>query len=147
MRKIFRFKYEPCNNMCYAWCDKLPSLLRTMGEKERVTLVDRMVKAHDNLCDNPDYSFGVDTDENMTNFVAHFRTPEFTHIYHSRSFEECVNKVCDDVLKAEIPQIALDCPYGENGNEDLGNEILKFCLDENYKLLEERHCECKAHTA
>lgn len=38
MRKIFRFKYEPCNNMCYAWCDKLPSLLRDMDLNERTVL-------------------------------------------------------------------------------------------------------------
>lgn len=35
MRKLFRFKYEPCNKTCYAYCSKLMKELRTTPEQPR----------------------------------------------------------------------------------------------------------------
>ena len=83
MRKLFRFKYEPCNGDCYAWCDHLPNELMKVSEEERQTIVGLMVEAHNKLCDNPEYSFGVDLDEGTRIFVAHFRTPEATEVFCS----------------------------------------------------------------
>lgn len=147
MRKLFRFKYETCNGMCYAWCDKLTKELRRLDEITRQDLVKTMVQAHNHLCDNPAFSFGVDVDKKGTTFVAHFRTPDKTELFSSPNFKDCVYEVCQEVLKEEIPQVSGDCVFGDSGAEDLGREILKFCTDEGYKQLEERHCECKAHSA
>lgn len=143
MRKLFRFKYEPCTGTCYAWCDHLITELRNIDEFSRKLLVKQMVDAHNKLCDNPEYSFGVDVDENKTVFVAHFRTPEATNLYYKNNFKECVEAVCNNVLKTIIPQKNGKCIFGDNGSEDLGNEILKFCVDEFFNQLKERHCECK----
>lgn len=143
MRKLFRFKYEPCNGTCYAWCDHLIEELRELDVTKRNQIVSLMVDAHNKLCDNPDFSFGVDVDENHTVFVAHFRTPERTDLFHSRVFSECVEKVCSEVLKTEIPQISGICQYGDNGAEDLGNEILKYCQDEAFAELKNKECPCK----
>lgn len=145
MRKLFRFKYEPCNGTCYAYCDRLIAELRKLADPR--ILVSHMVAAHNKLCDNPDYSFGVDVDEKENVFVAHFRTPEKTDLYSGRSFEDVVNEVCHAVTGAEIPQASGQCNFGSNGAEDLGREILEMCTDEAYGRLQERHCECKAHAA
>jgi len=56
MRKLFRFKYEPCNKTCYAYCQRLMTELRALPKVECQELVDAMVKAHNRLCDNPEFS-------------------------------------------------------------------------------------------
>jgi len=147
MRKLFRFKYEPCNGTCYAWCSKLPFQLRQLNSSDRIKLVETMVQAHNKLCDNPAYSFGLDVDEKNNVFVSHFRTPEKTNLYSSASFSECVELVCNEVLSTPIPQVDDHCNFGNNGAEDLGNEILKFCTNDGFKELQERHCECKSHAS
>lgn len=146
MRKLFRFKYEPCNGTCYAWCDKLIKELRKLESDERMGLVQTMVDAHDRLCDNPAYSFGVDMDEKNGLFIAHFKTPQFVNLYSSIEFKDAILQVCEAVMKEEIPQISGECNFGQNGAEDLGREILKYCTDEMQKELSEKHCECKAHS-
>jgi hypothetical protein len=145
MRKMFRFKYEPCNGTCYAWCDTLIRRLRELPDSNREALVALMVEAHDKLCDNPEYSFGVDTNNEQNVFVAHFRTPDKTDLYTSVNFKEAVAAVCKAVLETDIPQISGACEFGDNGAENLGREILKFCTDEAFFELEARHCECKSH--
>ena len=146
MQKLFRFKYEPCNGMCYAWCDKLTTELLKLTVGNRQALVATMTKAHDRLCDNPNYSFGVDVDAAGTTFVAHFRTPEKTDLYSSKDFVNVVSMVCTEVMKADIPQIKGDCVYGANGAEDLGREILRACEDIAYREEHHNNCPCK-HTA
>lgn len=143
---MFRFKYEPCNGTCYAWCDSLIRRLREMDETKRRQLVQMMVDAHNRLCDNPAYSFGVDTDDKNL-FVAHFRTPEKTDLYSGTSFSEVVEQVCTAVMATDIPQVSGACNFGDNSTEDLGREILRYCTDEAFLELEARHCECKAHAA
>lgn len=49
MRKLFRFKYEPCNKTCYAYCSKLMGELRKLPDGERRDLVASMVEAHNRL--------------------------------------------------------------------------------------------------
>lgn len=147
MRKMFRFKYEPCNGTCYAWCDSLIRQLRDMTEEKRKETVALMVKAHNKLCDNPLYSFGVDMDDNLGIFVAHFRTPDKTDLFSGKTFVEVVEQVCGAVLATEIPALTGACNFGDNGAEDLGREILRFCSDIGFAELQERHCECKAHAA
>ncbi len=147
MRKLFRFKYEPCNGMCYAWCDKLTIELRKLSDQHRQTLVALMVEAHSHLCDNPDYSFGVDVDEINGHFAAHFRTPTTTDLYSGDSFSGVVTRVCREVLGTHVPTVEGECVFGDNGAESLGEEILRFCTEEGFKELQQRHCECKAHVA
>lgn len=147
MRKLFRFKYEPCSGTCYHWCDNMIRRLRELTETDRQSLVQTMVKAHDKLCDNPAYSFGVDSDENLGLYVAHFRTPEKTDLFSGKNFRDVVLKVCEVVLATDIPTINGQCNFGGNGAEDLGREILKFCTDFGFAQLQERHCECKSHKA
>jgi len=145
MRKLFRFKYEPCNKTCYAYCATLMIELRKLSEAERLALVGGMVDAHNRLCDNPDYSFGVDVDEENHIFVAHFRTPQSTDLFGNRDFAKCVRVVCEKVMSTEIPPGTGECCFGDNGAEDLGREILKFCTDVGYAEVLEKHCECKVH--
>ena len=104
-----------------------------------------MVKAHNNLCDNPDYSFGIDLDDKTGLLVAHFRTPEKTNLYSHTSFSDCVEEVCSVVLNENIPQNTGACTYGNHGTEDLGTEILRACVDEVYR--EEHHKQCPCHNA
>lgn len=147
MRKLFRFKYEPCNGTCYAWCDVLPNELMKISEQKRQEIVGLMVKAHNNLCDNIDYSFGVDLDENTKMFVAHFRTPKSTDIFVGTTFSDCVRKVCDRVLSTEIPQVNGICTYGNSGSEDLGTEILRACTDLTFREQHHNECPCHANVA
>lgn len=142
MRKLFRFKYEPCNGTCYAWCDILPEELNKFSETARKLIVTAMVEAHGKLCDNPDYSFGVDLDEKYRMFVAHFRTPTYTHTYISPNLDECVYQVCAAVIQAEIPQVSGACNFGEHGSEDLGRDILKACTDSVYRKEHHENCPC-----
>lgn len=142
MRKLFRFKYEPCNGTCYAWCDHLPNELMKMDEEQRHLTIRTMVAAHDRLCDNPDYSFGVDLDHNTGIFVAHFRTPTNTEIFANISFADVVKEVTDQVMSTEIPTISGACTYGDNGAENLGAEILKACLDLDYRQAHHDNCPC-----
>lgn len=142
-RKIFRFKYEPCNGTCYAWCEALVHCLR--NDPDHTQLVNMMVEAHEKLCDNPDYSFGVDFSQKTGVYVAHFRTPDKLNVFASTSFREVVEDVCAAVMDEDIPFLLASCIFGGNGTEDLGREILRFCTDEGVKLLAEHHCECKAH--
>lgn len=141
MRKLFRFKYEPCNGTCYAWCDFLPNELNKLTPAECEKTVAQMVAAHARLCDNPAYSFGVDFDDL---FVAHFRTPGSTDLFISNTFADCVDQVCKKVMDTEIPQVDGSCTYGDNGAEDLGREILRACTDEAYRELHHKNCPCHA---
>ena len=143
MRKLFRFKYEPCAGTCYAWCDHLPNELNKSTEEQRKALIEMMVKAHNSLCDNPDYSFGIDMDEKIGVFVGHFRTPEKTNVYAHVTFADCVTEICSVVLSEKIPVIKGACTYGDNGAEDLGKEILRACIDEVYR--EKHHQACPCH--
>ena len=145
MRKLFRFKYEPCNKTCYAWCQKLTTELRKLEPVYRENLVNNMVVAHNKLCDNPNYSFGLDVDENNDVFVSHFRTPNKTDLYSNKSFAAAIETVCEEVMKTDIPQIIGNCVFGDNGAEDLGKTILKYCTDAEYAKIKDTHCECKAH--
>lgn len=147
MRKLFRFKYEPCNGTCYAWCDVLPGELNKMPDEERKETVRMMVDAHSRLCDNPDYSFGVDMDSVRGLFVGHFRTPGSTELFSADSFGECVTKVCGKVLSTEIPVINGACTYGDHGSEDLGTEILRACTDEVYRKAHHDACPCHSNVA
>ena len=146
MRKLFRFKYEPCNKTCYAYCSKLMTELRALSRNCRESLVAKMVKAHGHLCDNPAYSLGLDVEEAMNVFVAHLRTPEKTELFCGREFENVVLSVCEATLLEKIPNSPSgECRYGDNGAENLGREILKFCTDAGYAMIANSHCECKSH--
>ena len=142
MRKMFRFKYEPCKGDCYVWCDSLPEELNKLSEEKRRLIVELMVKAHDRLCDNPDYSFGIDREDSSGMFVAHFRTPAATDTYLNSSFAESVETICAEVMKADIPQVSGACSYGDNGAEDLGREILRACTDLVYRKDHHDNCPC-----
>lgn len=142
MRKLFRFKYEPCNGTCYAWCDVLPEELNKYSEEKRRLIVEAMVHAHGLLCDNPDYSFGVDLEENYGMFVAHFRTPTYTHTFLSSKLDEVVALVCIAVKEANIPKVDGACNFGDSGSEDLGREILRACEDLVYREEHHQNCPC-----
>lgn len=142
MRKLFRFKYEPCAGTCYHWCDALPEELNKINEADRRLIVTLMVEAHAKLCDNPDYSFGIDRQDVTGMFVAHFRTPEQTDTFLNPNFSESVQAVCKVVLAANIPVINGACGFGEHGSEDLGKEILKACTDIAYREEHHNNCPC-----
>lgn len=106
-----------------------------------------MVQAHDRLCDNPEYSFGVDLDEQNHVFVAHFRTPTSTDTFSSRSFYEIVQQVTQRVMHTDIPQVDGACRFGDNGAENLGQEILRACNDAIYREEHHKNCPCSKNQA
>lgn len=142
MRKLFRFKYEPCNGTCYAWCDALPEELNKLTEERRKLIVELMVKAHESLCDNEEYSFGIDRQDESGMFVSHFRLPDRTDTYLNSNFEECVTNICNTVLSTPIPQKVGACTFGSNGAEDLGSEILRACIDIAFRKKHHDSCPC-----
>lgn len=129
MRKLFRFKYEPCNGTCYVGPDPDDDMafqeFKTMTAVRKEILVSWIVKAHDKLCDNPDYSFGIDFCEETGIFISHFRTPAKTDIYSGKTLEECVLSLCKAVISTDIPQMNGLCNFGVSKNENLAERILK----------------------
>ena len=142
MRKLFRFKYEPCKGDCYAWCDALPEELNKLTDEKRKLIVTMMVEAHDRLCDNTDYSFGIDRDDKTGMFVAHFRSPKSTETFLNSNFESSVKTIYEVVFAADIPKLNGACSYGNNGAEDLGQEILRACVDIAYREEHHNNCPC-----
>ncbi len=127
MKKLFRFKYEPCNGTCYTRDDVF---FREMSKIDQVTkerLVDTIVEAHDNLCDNPDYYFGLDLCEESGVFIGHFVQPGRTDIFTGSSLSQCINKICTNVIGTDIPKLYGTCEYGNSGVENLAEQILKAC--------------------
>ena len=142
MQKMFRFKYEPCKGDCYAWCDSLPEELNKLSDSDRQFTIETMIKAHNHLCDNPEYSFGIDRDNKTGMFVAHFRHPKATDTYLLPDFKLAVSTVCNEVLSIDIPKVVGDCSYGANGDENLGAEILRACVDLVYRREHHENCLC-----
>jgi len=142
MRKLFRFKYEPCKGDCYAWCDSLPEELNKLSDLDRRLTVELMVKAHDRLCDNPDYSFGIDREDSSGMFVAHFRTPKGTDTFLHNNFKDSVKNIAEVVFSHDIPAISDACKFGKKGAEDLGKEIIKACVDLIYREEHHKNCPC-----
>lgn len=142
MRKLFRFKYEPCQGTCYAWCDALPEELNKLNEADKRLIVELMVSAHNKLCDNPEYSFGIDRQDKSGMFVSHFRTPERTDTFLDSSFFSSVQQICSVVLNTDIPQINGQCTFGDHGSEDLGRDILRACSDIVYREQHHTNCPC-----
>ena len=96
---------------------------------DRHSTIDMMVKAHDKLCDNPDYSFGINTNmvQGKPVYAAYFRTPQSTNLFIADTFSEVVQQVCSDVMQADIPQVQGQCTFGQNGQENLAQEIINTC--------------------
>jgi hypothetical protein len=124
------------------WCDHLPQELNKMTEDDRKFLVQTMVQAHDRLCDNPDYSFGVDMDDKTHQFVAHFRTPAGTEVFLEGDFPGVVTEVCKMVMNTTIPKVAGSCTFGDNGAENLGQQILRACTDMDFRKAHHDACPC-----
>ena len=127
MKKLFRFKYEPCNGTCYVWDDDFYEGLRHLGAESRITLVNLVTKAHDKLCDNPDFYFGLDKCEKTGLFIGHFRQPTRLDIFTGTTLVEAINEMCDFIIATEIPQLEGICEFGNNGTENLANQILSAC--------------------
>lgn len=124
MKKLFRFKYEPCNGTCYAHEPIFFKELSGITNERREILVNIIVKAHDKLCDNPEYSFGIDLCEKSGIFIGHFRTPEKIDIYTGHTLEEACLDLCKAVIQTEIPILEGQCTFGDNGTENLAKQIL-----------------------
>ena len=123
MRKLFRFKYEPCNGTCYCYEEIFYEELR--GQPHVSSLIDLVVQAHDNLCDNPDYSFGIDKCEFTGIFVGFFRTPTRTETYTAYTLTGCIKQVCKDVIAEDIPVLEGVCNFGKSNTENLAEVIRK----------------------
>lgn len=127
MKKLFRFKYEPCNGTCYAHQPIFFSEMKKLTPLEKETLVAVIVKAHDQMCDNPDYYFGVDFCEDTNVFIGHFTQPNRCDLYTANTLAECVSKMCKDVINTTIPIYKGLCNFGTSGNENLADQILACC--------------------
>jgi hypothetical protein len=125
MKKLFRFKYEPCNGTCYAHGSIFYEELRKLNPQRIKKLVTQIVAAHDKLCDSTEYSFGVDLCEQTGVFIGHFRQPARLDIYSGKTLESCVLELTQAVLSTHIPQDAGTCNFGNSGSENLAEEILK----------------------
>lgn len=147
MRKLFRFKYEPCNRTCYAWCEVLPRELNRLPAVIRTKTINMMVEAHAKLCDNPDYSFGIDQDDRSGLFVGHFRSPAGVETVLHYSLAVTMRRVYRMVMAADIPKLSGDCTYGDTGSEDLGREILRACTDPEYLKAHHAACPCQLAAA
>jgi hypothetical protein len=118
-----------------------------LTEEKRLKVVASMVEAHARLCDNPEYSFGIDLNEELNVFVAHFRTPKNTDTFVGPAFANVVAQITSAVLATDIPQSQGQCTFGDNGAEDLGREILKACQDEVYRKTHHDACPCHKEAA
>jgi len=125
MKKLFRFKYEPCNGTCYSYGDDFYYQLRNLSSKEKYELVELVVSAHDNLCDNPEYYFGLDKCEKTGLFIGHFIQPTRADIFTGTSLKECIEELCSYVIKTTIPKKSGICNFGNNGTENLAQQILE----------------------
>ena len=124
MQKLFRFKYEECNGTCFAHEDIFFAQLGAIHEVRRKVLVDLVVKAHDNLCDNPDYSFGLDYCDITDTFIGHFIQPGRIDVFSSYHLNTCITDMCETVVDADIPQIEGVCTFGDTGEGNLAEIIL-----------------------
>lgn len=125
MKKLFRFKYEPCNGTCYAHQPIFFEEMKKLNTEEKTTLVDTIVKAHDQLCDNPEFYFGLDLCEKTGLFIGHFIQPSRTDVFSGNSLRECITEMCEAVIATDIPKVEGLCTFGNNGNENLAQEILR----------------------
>lgn len=124
MKKLFRFKYEPCNGTCYAWGDDFYEGLRSLSLKERTELVELVVRAHDKLCDNPEYYFGLDKCEKTGLFIGHFHQSSRIDFFIDVSLSTIIHELCEFVVKTDIPVLEGNCVFDDNGSENLAEKIL-----------------------
>jgi hypothetical protein len=124
MKKLFRFKYEGCNGTCYAWDSIFYEGLRKLKSDERQQLVAIVTQAHDKLCDNPNYYFGLDMCEKTGLFIGHFIRPTRTDLFTDSSLAGCITELTKAVIETDIPVLEGSCTYGRNGTENLAQQIL-----------------------
>lgn len=125
MRKLFRFKYEKCNGTCYCHQPIFFSELGKVNKSDLESLVNTIVTAHDQLCDNPDFSFGLDMCEKTGLFIGHFNQPDRVDIFSGLALSECIIEMCTTIINTDIPKIDGICEFGDNGNENLAQQILE----------------------
>lgn len=127
MRKLFRFKYEPCNGTCYTGGDDFYECLRQIGFDSKAPLVTLIVNAHDKLCDNPNFYFGLDKCEKTGLFIGHFIQPTRTDLFTGATMLDAIQEMCEFILATEIPQLKGICEFGNSGTENLAYTILAAC--------------------
>ena len=127
MKKLFRFKYEPCNGTCYAHQPIFFKEMKKLTLNERTTLVNEIVKAHDNLCDNPNYYFGLDLCQESNVFIGHFVQPDRLDTFSGKTLNECILKMSKHIINTEIPQLEGSCNFGHQGYENLSEQIMQAC--------------------
>ena|SRR5271165_5495898 len=128
MKKLFRFQYEKCNGTCYAPEDTFKEALKNVPEKELETLIMNIVEAHDSTCDDPEQRFSVDYDENNKIFIGSFINGKTLDLFSDKSFVNLINSLTSHVIKENKNKIITSdqCVYGNNGNENLAEKILKL---------------------
>lgn len=129
MKKLFRFKYEPCSGTCYAPDDKFFEELKKLDEVAKLSLINKIVSAHDSTCDDPDQLFAVDYDETTRMYVGTAFDNGRLDLFSDSSFVNLVEILTSFVKKqneGRTPK-AGNCVYGASGIEDLANIILRQC--------------------
>lgn len=124
MKKLFRFKYEPCNGGCYQYKDVFFMEMKKLSSTSKNEMVKLIVDAHDKLCDNPEYYFGLDMCEKTGLFIGHFVQPSRTDVFSGTTLEQCINDMCSYVISTDIPKLTGTCTFGDNGSENLAQKIL-----------------------
>lgn len=124
MKKLFRFKYEKCNGSCYTGGDDFYAELKPLSPEKKLSLVSEVVAAHNRLCDNPSFSFGLDKCEKTGLFIAYFLQPNRTDLFTDLSLETCIRDLCEFVMDTNVPTLKGVCEFGSHGNENLAELIL-----------------------
>lgn len=125
MKKLFRFQYEPCNGTCYAPEAEFFSELRNAPKNKLSIVIDKIVTAHDRMCNNPDMRFAVDHDENSGVYIGSWINRKTLDLFSSDSFIDCVDQLTSHILVevSSSQQHKQNCNYSEN-QENLAEMIL-----------------------
>lgn len=129
MKKLFRFKYEPCSGTCYCPGDKFFEELNKFDEDGKKQLINKIVSAHDSTCDDPNQLFAIDYDENVGVYIGTVFDNGRLDLFSDKSFVSLVDALTSFVKKQNEGRASKsgNCVYGASGIEDLANIILKQC--------------------
>lgn len=127
MKKLFRFKYEPCSGTCYAPEKKFFDELRALDLKSKNELIAKIVSAHESTCDDPTQLFAVDYDETTKTYIGTALIDGRLDLFSSNSFVDLIEVLTNFVkLQNAGKQRAIgSCVYGVSGIEDLTKIILQ----------------------
>lgn len=126
MQKLFRFQYEACNGTCYGNGDRFFQDLKDVPKAELTQLINKIVDAHNRMCNNPNMRFGLDFDQTNKIYIGNWMNNGTLDLFTSTNFMDVVTQLTSHVLKV-VPvsqsEYENNCEFGE-GHENLAEQIL-----------------------